>query len=126
VNPLNQITRFFAAVLSCGTLAGCDPSGDVMAWTKNGANTALLRADMQDCEFEGAKEIPAAIGVYSNPGYYSSNIVIAPTISSYDANASLRSQYLARCMVRKGYSLRKTKLCQGGQSDNTGCATQIN
>jgi hypothetical protein len=92
--------------------------------------------------FEGVKEIPAAMGTYYNPGFQSpgttycsgsggliscntaGGINVAPTVASYDANTGLRLEYVARCMTRRGYSLRKTPFC-GSSTDTTSQDCQI-
>lgn len=123
--------------------AGCMPSGDTVAWYRANTNRVEATADFHDCIIEATQQIPSAMGVSSNPGYQSpgttvcngfSNSVtcnqvgginIAPTVSSYDANLSVKKMYVERCISRKGYRLQKMKWCEDRNDPSISCAAQI-
>jgi hypothetical protein len=120
------IATVLATVIASGS-AGCMPSGDTVAWYRANTTRVEATADTHDCIIEATQQIPSAMGINSNPGYQSpgttvcngfSNSVtcnqiggvnIAPSVSSYDANLSVKKMYAERCLARKGYRLQKMK-----------------
>lgn len=136
------IASVLATVIASGS-AGCMPTGDTVAWYRANTTRVEATADFHDCIIEATQQIPSAMGINSNPGYQSpgttvcngssysvtcnqvGGINIAPSVSSYDANLSVRKMYAERCIARKGYRLQKMKWCENKNDPSISCAASI-
>jgi len=120
----------FAALVALA-LVGCAPATETYHW-KDGASLALLDRDQFACRVSGASSIPVDTRLGQTPIMQTPIQTIcqpatqagAPPrctttggeiyggdVYSYDANAPLRSSYIARCMAQKGYQVAEVATC---------------
>lgn len=106
------------------TTAACVPSTQTYLF-KDGATVARADADIFDCKVEATQAVPQNTQLRSSPAYRTPLVtrctekrcyttggdLIGGNTYSYDANAGLRREYLARCLASKGYSATTLPVC---------------
>ena len=104
--------------------AACVPSQQTYLF-KEGATVGQKEADIFDCRVEATRAVPQNTQLRSSPGYRTpittrcsdkrctttGGDIIGGRTYSYDANAGLRREYLARCIASKGYSATTLPTC---------------
>src|SRR5262249_33459572 len=108
-----------APVFVALVLAGCTATGNELVY-KKGSTDAERAGALKDCEFEAAKEIPAATsgamtGRVSNAGLTECNsdgqcvtwgqVDIPPTVTSPNPHSGDRSPSVNRCLEKKGFTI---------------------
>ncbi len=117
------------AIAACLALSACQSGPQLVAF-KPGTTFDDRQQAYDACKIAAINQIPAEIRTDYNPGLYNpgtlqcsaigtyvscqrfGEINIPPTVSQYDANDSLRSRAINRCMENKGYQfLDKAPRC---------------
>ena len=134
-----KFSIFGLCAVSVVGLAACVP---VEFWYKPGVSPERPSVELNNCQVQAAKKVPAApmIGqtpVYVTPvqtncsgsgygSYYSSTYRSSTNVSctqtggqvyggqiyTYDGNAQLRNQVVAQCMSNKGYQYISVRQCE--------------
>lgn len=125
-------------ILPIALLAGCDATGMSTYAFKEGATVSSKSNEMFSCRLAATKQVPvntqiASTPVYQTPTYttpyyttcngYSCITTGGQTTGgqiyggqtySYDANAEIRDEFVARCMAGKGYQFAQLPVCASG------------
>ena len=124
-----KVIRQFTLVGSGLMLMACEPATERYIYR---ADTTVSRADRDffECEVAAARAVPQQTQIATTPRYTTPvqtscyNIGYSVQCSStggqtfggqtysYDANANLRSRYLARCLIDKGYTSADLPKCE--------------
>lgn len=109
--------------------ASCVPTAPIMYGYRPDTTIAQKDKDGFDCQLQAAREVPVNSQIRTTPSYvtpmqtncYGTSCyttggqVIGGNTYSYDANAALRNEYFARCMVSRGYQFTQQPLCSKDQ-----------
>ncbi|MDF1607658.1 hypothetical protein PZ897_05660 [Hoeflea sp. YIM 152468] len=135
--------NWFVAILAI-SITGCTASEPQSIIHREGSTLAERQAVFDQCDFAAIQAIPRAMTVavspgYSNPGTLQCNtygnstscyrvgaVNIAPTYSNIDANQSIRTRYINRCIEAKGYAVALLPLCTKQEDKSFIIATQDN
>jgi hypothetical protein len=114
----------YLALPSVFLLSGCEPVVHEYRYKSN-VSVSQKDQDYFECDLASTQVVPANSQVGTTPMYvtprqtscygYSCTTtggqVLGGDIYSYDANASLRSDYYNRCLAAKGYSVVTLPMC---------------
>jgi len=125
-------------LLPIALLAGCEATNMSTYAFKEGATVSTKSSDMFSCRLAATKQVPvnsqiASTPTYQTPTYTSPYYTTCSGYScvttggqttggqvyggqtySYDANADIRDEFVARCMAGKGYQFAQLPNCSSG------------
>ena len=115
-------------------LAGCASLyGPIFVVHKTGSTAAQRQQALDECKIESFKSIPQAFVTDVTPGmrtpghlecrdtanhsdcFYVDGVEFPPTVTTRDANEDLRSRYVGRCLVSKGFEQISKPICDAKQ-----------
>lgn len=129
----NRLPRLLTvlSVKACLLVAGCGP---VALWYDEGVPLAMATERLFECRVAAAQGVPANMQIGTTPIYVSPGRTVCYTGTfgtdcyehggnvyggipySYDANAGLRDEMVARCMQDKGFARIELPVCAASRA----------